>query len=94
MAMARPLVAPAFGGAAEMAAHEVSALLFTPGDATALTAAIVRLAEDATLGARLGAAARQHALATFAVATHAERVQAVYDQLLTPAPGSGRPVRT
>ena len=82
MAMARPLVAPAFGGAAEMAEHEATALLFEPGNSDALTAAILRLAEEPDLGPRLGQAARQHALATFAVATHAERVQAVYDQVL------------
>ncbi len=85
LALGRPLVAPAHGGAKEMAEHERTALLFRPGDADDLARCIRRLHDDPELGLRLGAAAREHALATFAVETHAERVQAVYDRLLEPA---------
>lgn len=87
MAMGRALVAPAFGGAAEMATHEVNALLFTPGDPQSLTENLIRLASDPDLSVRLGAAARTHALSTFAVATHAERIQALYDSMLATREG-------
>jgi len=82
MTMARPMVAPAFGGALEMARHDETALLFPPGDAAGLAACIERLHAEAGLGSRLGSAARQHALTRFAIATHADRIQAIYDQLL------------
>jgi glycosyltransferase involved in cell wall biosynthesis len=88
MTMARPLVAPAFGGALEMARDDETALLFPPGDAAGLAACIERLQREAGLGERLGAAARQQALTRFAIATHAERIQSIYDDLLASNPGS------
>jgi glycosyltransferase involved in cell wall biosynthesis len=86
MTMARPLVAPAFGGALEMARHDETALLFRPGDAADLAACIERLHGEAGLGARLGSAARQQALTRFAIASHAAQVQAIYDGLLGTRP--------
>ncbi|WJW74437.1 glycosyltransferase family 4 protein [Thiohalobacter sp. IOR34] len=82
MALGRPLVAPNHGGAAEMAEHERSALLFRPGDSSDLATQILRLYRDPDLGRRLGAAAREHAFATFDVARHAAQVQALYDRVL------------
>ena len=61
MAMGRAIVASRLGQAAEVLAHEVSALLVAPGDPDALAAALERLIEDATLRRRLGAAARRAA---------------------------------
>ncbi len=86
MAMGRPLVGPAHGGAAEMVEADRSGLLVPPGDADALAAAIVRLHDDPAEAARLGAAARARALALFAVETHVRRVTAAYDRLLPAAP--------
>jgi glycosyltransferase involved in cell wall biosynthesis len=45
-----------------LATHEREGLLVTPGDMAGLTAALRRLADDAELRARLGAAAQQRAL--------------------------------
>lgn len=83
MAIGRPLVAPNHGGAAEMAEHEKSALLFDPGDAESLAEMIQRLHTDRELGIVLGAAAREKALRTFDVATHVREVASVYDTLLS-----------
>ncbi|MCB1875316.1 MAG: glycosyltransferase family 4 protein [Chromatiales bacterium] len=83
MAMGRPLIAPNHGGGAEMNEHEKTALLFEPRNADSLAECIERLYLDRELGRRLGEAARAKALATFDVHTHAERIQAVYDRLLT-----------
>jgi glycosyltransferase involved in cell wall biosynthesis len=81
-ALGRPLVAPAHGGALEMIDHDRTGLLFAPGDAAALAAAILRLHAEPGLGARLGRAARERALQTFSVEAHVARVQAVYERLL------------
>lgn len=83
MALGRPLIGPNHGGAAEMMEHQKTGLLFEPGNAESLAEAIMRFRDKPMLREELGAAARRHALATFAVKEHAERVQAVYDALMT-----------
>lgn len=82
MTMARPLIAPAHGGGAEMNTNGETALLFEPGNVDSLTRAILELYHDPELGKRLGAKARTRALSTFAVTTHVENVQKVYAELL------------
>ncbi|WP_404355935.1 glycosyltransferase family 4 protein [Methylotuvimicrobium sp. KM1] len=82
LAMGRPLIGPNHGGAAEMMEHNKTGLLFTPKDATSLAEQIERYYKDNELRKALGKNAREHALLTFAVETHAEKVQAVYDKLL------------
>jgi glycosyltransferase involved in cell wall biosynthesis len=47
--------------------HQLSGLLFEVGDASALAMALERLANDATLRARLGAGARERAQAQFSI---------------------------
>lgn len=96
LALGRPLVAPAHGGALEMIDPDRTGLLFAPGNAAALAAAILRLRREPALGIQLGRAAREKALRTFSVEAHVARVQTVYDQVLsraTPraagAPGHG-----
>ena len=82
MAMARPLIGPAHGGAAEMADHEETALLFEPGNADALAEAIARMHREPGLRETLGNNARRKALKTFSVETHAHDIQAIYDRIL------------
>ncbi|WP_242477771.1 glycosyltransferase family 4 protein [Rubrivivax gelatinosus] len=82
MTMARPLLAPAHGGAVEMVEDGRTGLLFRPNDAEDLAACILRLYEDRDLGRRLGAAAREEALRRFAVAEHVRQVERVYDAVL------------
>ncbi len=82
MAMARPLVAPNHGGAAEMTEHMRTGLLFTPGCPEELADAVHRLYKNAELRKKLGQLARAKALQTFDIESHVHRVQAVYDQIL------------
>ena len=60
MACGRPLIAGAVGGLAEMVDDGENGLLVPDADAEALAAAILRLAADPELGARLAADARDY----------------------------------
>ena len=62
MAAGLAVIAPDQPNLREVLAHEANALLVPAGDAAALRAALVRLAGDAALRARLGAAARARVL--------------------------------
>ncbi|MDA8323578.1 MAG: glycosyltransferase, partial [Actinomycetota bacterium] len=53
-----PVVAPAAGGPLDLVADGVTGFLVQPGDATALTRAVAKLAADPELRARQGLAAR------------------------------------
>jgi glycosyltransferase involved in cell wall biosynthesis len=74
MAMARPIVASRVGQIAEVLCDEQSALLVPPGDADALSRAIVRLVDDAWLRQHLGRAARQAAETHHSWQLNAQRV--------------------
>jgi glycosyltransferase involved in cell wall biosynthesis len=65
-----------------MIANDVTGLLFEPGNAASLAAQILRLHDDPALGERLGRAARESALDTFAVRHHVDQVQTVYECVL------------
>jgi glycosyltransferase involved in cell wall biosynthesis len=82
MTMQRPLLVPDHGGGAEMVEDGVTGLVFHAGDPSSLAEKILALYRDRELGRRLGAAAREKALETFAVESHVRMVQAVYDELL------------
>jgi glycosyltransferase involved in cell wall biosynthesis len=87
MAHAKPVVATAVGGLAELIRHEETGLLVEPGDATALRAAIVRLLADPLLRRRLGTAARADVEARFAWPVVTAATVEVYEQ------AAGRPAR-
>ncbi len=78
MALGVPVIATTAGSIPELIEHEATGLLVPPGDAPALAAAIARLASDASLRGRLGAAARTRAgaLSWDAVAARFEDVYA------------------
>jgi len=61
MAAGRPIIATAVGAAPDLLADGESVLFVPAADAAALCTAIRRLLDDPSLGARLGAAARQAA---------------------------------
>jgi glycosyltransferase involved in cell wall biosynthesis len=67
MAMARAVVASRVGMVPEVIDVERTGLIFTPGDVQALNAAVLRLIGDEPLRIRLGAAARQKAIASLSV---------------------------
>ena len=65
LACGRPVVVSAAGGAAELVEDGRDAVTFIPGDARALARALEQLANDASLRARLGSAARMTAVRRF-----------------------------
>ncbi len=82
MAAARPVVASRVGGIPEVLRDGVDGILVPPADPAALAQAILRLARDADLGARLGAAGRDRAVAEFGLDGLVEATVAMYDELL------------
>jgi len=76
MAAARPVVASAVGGLAELVVDDVTGIHVPPGDVPALAAALERIVGDEPLRARLGAAGleRAGAYSAGAVAAAWERV--------------------
>ena len=91
LALGRPLVAPAHGGAAETVDDGTTGLLFTPGDAESLAERIHALYADGALAKRLGLAGRAHVERAFAIEHHVAQVQAIYDDVL--GSGNGSPLR-
>jgi glycosyltransferase involved in cell wall biosynthesis len=82
MACERAVVAARAGGASELFVEGASALGHTPGDASDLSAAILRLARDEALRARLGHTAREEAAARFDRKRLGPELRAVYGDLL------------
>ena len=76
-AMARgvPLIGTNIGGTPEMLAHGVDGLLVEPGDEAALASAILQLAADSTLRAKLAVAARATAQERYTVEGTARRLE-------------------
>ena len=77
-----PVVAFASGGLTDIVLHERTGLLVPPGDTAALAAALDQLLRRSDHGAALGAAGRQHALATFSSEAAALRYAALYRSAL------------
>jgi glycosyltransferase involved in cell wall biosynthesis len=84
MAHGRPVVASAVGGLLDAVEHERTGLLVPPGNAATLRAAIERLLADATLRARLGAAAREQAGERFSWTAATAATLAAYEDALSP----------
>jgi glycosyltransferase involved in cell wall biosynthesis len=80
MSSGRAVVVSAAGGAAELVTDGVDALTHTPGDIEGLGRCLERLAADAALRARLGAAARPSALRQFDPGAFARAFVDVYQQ--------------
>jgi glycosyltransferase involved in cell wall biosynthesis len=81
MACARPVIVSAGGGAGEIVEDGMDALAVPLGDAAALAEAIRRLAADAGLRARLGAAGRARAERDFDRARLAREIVPFYRSL-------------
>ena len=61
MALGKPVVAAAGGGAPEIVRDSLDGLLVAHGDAQALAAAVIRILDDSGLAGRLGSSARERA---------------------------------
>lgn len=82
MAAGRPIVATAVGGAPEAIEDGRSGLLVPPYDAAALAFAIERLLDQPGLARTLGENARRAVEERFTIDANAERVWAVYHEVL------------
>jgi glycosyltransferase involved in cell wall biosynthesis len=82
MACARPVIVSAAGGAGEIVEDGTDALAVPPGDVEALASAIRRLADDAGLRARLGAAGRARAERDFDRSRLAREIIPLYRSLV------------
>lgn len=94
MAAARPIVATDISGNRDVLEHEISALLIPPGDVEALTAALHAVLTNATLAARMGAAAKRsvapydwEAIAQKYVACYRRAIAGAGDRLRAAATG-------
>lgn len=79
-----PVIGSRLGGIPEFVEHDVSGLLFTPGDAVDLHAQMQRLLDEPDLLARL----RQGIRPVKTIEEHGRELEAIYEQLI--AGGSPR----
>jgi hypothetical protein len=77
-----PVVASAHGGLPEIVRDGETGLLVPPGDRAALAAALRRLADDPSLGPRLGEAAARDVHARFAPDRMVRELEVLYEDLL------------
>lgn len=82
MAAARAIVATRSGGPEELLVEGESGLLVPTKNPGALAGALERLACDAPLGARMGGAARERALALFSLEEMVRKYESLYDELV------------
>ena len=81
-----PVVAFDSGGLPDIVQHDRTGILVSDVDAAALAAALVSLLERDDRGQSLGAAARLHALATFAPESVARRYADIYRSAIASSP--------
>lgn len=82
MALSKPVVATRAGGPLEIVEDEVTGLLVTPKDPSAMAGAIVRLLGDRELRERMGRRGRERYLAHFTADRMAAATAAVYRKVL------------
>jgi Glycosyl transferases group 1 len=88
MAMKRPVVALANGGALEVVEHERSGLLSVPGDQLALATNLLTLLKDPALRTSIGESGRHHVETRFTLARMARDAERVYEALARPPAAS------
>jgi glycosyltransferase involved in cell wall biosynthesis len=82
IALGVPVVASACGGLTEIVAHETNGLLFEPGDARSLAAALLRLLDDGDMRVRFGIEGRLRAERNFSLERHVKTIESIYDEAL------------
>ncbi len=88
MALGKPVIGTRAGGTPEMVVEGETGLLVPPSDAPALADAIARLAGDAFLRKRLGAAGRERVGAYFSLSLMTDRIEALYKREYEAARGT------
>lgn len=92
-AMALPIVTTDAPGCREVVEPGTNGFLVPIGNVPALTQALAELVEDAALRRRLGAAARERAVARFDLAVVSEKTRELYRELLSEAAVRGVALR-
>ena len=82
MLVALPSVTTSAGSIGELALQERTALVVPAQDSQALREAIARLAADAALRSRLGAAARAHCVENYSLERMLDRMEAVFGSVV------------
>lgn len=82
MALGKPIVASDTGGIPEVVREGVEGLLVPPGDVGALADALLRLARDAGLRARLADAGRKSVEERYSLQAMVRRIETIYDEEL------------
>lgn len=82
MAAAKPVIATTVGAIPKLVVPGVTGLLLKPGDADALSAAILRLLRDPELGRTMGEHGRSHVARHFAADVVGRRYVALYREAL------------
>jgi glycosyltransferase involved in cell wall biosynthesis len=77
-----PVIASRVGGLPEVVRHGVDGFLEPQGDVEAMAAHALALLRDPDLRLRMGQAARDRALTTFAEAPVIDQYEAVYERVL------------
>ncbi len=77
-----PVIASAHGGLAEIVKNGETGLLVPPGDRAALAAALRRLADDPSLGERLGEAAARDVRKRFSRDRMVRQLEVLYEDML------------
>lgn len=78
MAVGRPVIATSVGGVPELVEDEVSGLLVPPGNARALSQAMVQLADDLSLREKMGKQSQKRALERFDINLVARQYEELY----------------
>ena len=81
MLVGLPCVTTHAGSIAELATHEMTALVVPPRDVQALQSALQRLLSDGDLRTKLGQRARRHCLERFSLAQMLDRMEHIYLQV-------------
>jgi len=82
LAAGRPAVATAVGGVPDVVRSGVDGILVAPGDTESLARALLELAQDPALRARMGAAGREHVVSRYSVERLIEDMDRLYRSLL------------
>jgi glycosyltransferase involved in cell wall biosynthesis len=82
MAAGVPVVASAVGGIPDQIRHDREGLLVPPGDAAAISDALLTLLRDPARASRLGEAARRRVASRFSHDTMVRRIEDVYRDVL------------
>ncbi len=89
MALSKPVIGTRAGGTPEMVVDDGTGFLVPPSDSDALADAMARLAGDAFLRKRLGAAGKERVEELFSLRVMTDKIEALYQREYENARGAG-----